>query len=77
MVALAPIERLAPLALEIADRCFVTNYDALYVALAEQIGDLLVTADQRLCDGLVSTEWAGRSQRFRDRAVLRGMNPEA
>lgn len=71
IVALEPLERLALLAFTIADNASVTIYDALYVALAEQADDVLVTADRRLCDGLKSTPWAGRAQHIRERPARR------
>lgn len=43
-----PIETLMPRAFAISVACMVTIYDGLYVALAEKLGEPLVTADQRL-----------------------------
>ena len=72
IVALAPMDGLASLAFDIADRAHVTIYDALYIALADQRDDVLVTADRRLCDGLIGTPWAGRARHLSERATLRG-----
>ncbi len=47
-------------ATDIALRCQVTVYDALYVALAVRRGIPLITADRKLCDRLrVVPEFAG------------------
>jgi predicted nucleic acid-binding protein len=46
-------------AFDIADRSQRTVYDSLYVALAVQLGGRVVTADQRLYNGLAGTQWAG------------------
>lgn len=61
IVHLVALESLATLAFEIADPCSVTIYDAFYVALAEQTDDILVTADQRLLDGLRASPWVSRA----------------
>lgn len=50
---------LAP-AFEIATRCGVTMYDALYVATAELLDVPFVTADARLVRRLSDTRWADR-----------------
>ncbi|HVY17565.1 MAG TPA: type II toxin-antitoxin system VapC family toxin [Rhodopila sp.] len=47
-IAETPIATLMPRAFEIAVARMVTVYDALYVALAEQRGVPMVTADERL-----------------------------
>lgn len=71
IVSLELMDALGPLAFEIADRGSVTIYDALYVALAEQGDDVLITADRRLCDGLARTPWAGRARHLADRTLRR------
>lgn len=71
IVTLAPMDSLGPLAFDIAERASITVYDALYVALAAQRDDVLITADSRLCDGLQQTPWAGRAQRLSEHAALR------
>jgi predicted nucleic acid-binding protein len=45
-------------AFDIADRTQRTVYDCLYLALAVQLGGRMVTADERLCNALVGTQWA-------------------
>jgi predicted nucleic acid-binding protein len=45
-------------AFDLADRTQRTVYDCLYLALAVQLGGRMVTADQRLCNGLAGTPWA-------------------
>ncbi len=55
-----PISALIVAAAEIATRCRVTVYDALYVALAVRRGAPLITADRKLCARLGETpEFAG------------------
>jgi predicted nucleic acid-binding protein len=46
-------------AFDLADRTQRTVYDCLYLALAVQLGGRMVTADQRLCNSLSGTPWAG------------------
>jgi predicted nucleic acid-binding protein len=46
-------------AFDLADRTQRTVYDCLYLALAVQLGGRMVTADQRLYNGLAGTPWAG------------------
>jgi len=45
-------------AFDLAGRTQRTVYDCLYLALALQLGGRMVTADQRLCNGLVGTPLA-------------------
>jgi len=47
-IAIAPCDPFIPSALEIADRTGRSVYDSLYLALAEQAGCRLVTADRKL-----------------------------
>jgi len=47
-VATVPLDKLVPAAMNIALRLALTVYDALYLALAEQEGAMLVTDDRRL-----------------------------
>lgn len=46
-------------AFDLADRTQRTVYDCLYLALAVQLGGRMLTADQRLFNGLAGTPWAG------------------
>lgn len=47
-LTIAPADPFIPLALEVADRTGRTVYDALYLAIAEQMDCRLVTADRKL-----------------------------
>jgi predicted nucleic acid-binding protein len=49
-----PADPFIPLALEIADRTERTVYDALYLAVAEQMGCRMVTADKKLYNSVQS-----------------------
>jgi predicted nucleic acid-binding protein len=51
-------------AFDIAHRSDRTAYDSLYVALAVQLGAMLVTADDRLVNALAGTPWAGHVMRL-------------
>lgn len=53
-VPLAPLEDLAPAALEFALRYQQSVYDGLYLALAHETRSVLVTADTRLSEALES-----------------------
>jgi len=46
-------------AFDLADRTQRTVYDSLYLTLAVQLGGRMLTADQRLCNSLAGTPWAG------------------
>ncbi len=46
-------------AFDLADRTQRTVYDSLHLALAVQLGGRLVTADQKLCNSLAGSPWAG------------------
>ena len=65
-VAVVQLDRLAAPAMTIALRLGVTIYDALYLALAEQQGAMLITDDRRLLAA------AQRDRQLRDRAVWIG-----
>ncbi|TVR97658.1 MAG: PIN domain-containing protein, partial [Rhodospirillales bacterium] len=58
--ALYPAAGLAPLAMSIARRLDHPVYDCFYLALAEQRGATMVTADRRLIARVAATEWQGR-----------------
>ena len=45
-------------ALDLADKAKRTVYDCLYLALAEQIGGVMMTADEKLANSLAATPWA-------------------
>jgi predicted nucleic acid-binding protein len=57
---------LLPAALEVACRAGRTVYDSLYVALAVQLGGVMVTADEKLVNALAGTPWAGSILRLQD-----------
>jgi predicted nucleic acid-binding protein len=57
---------LLPLAFEIACRANRTVYDSLYVALAAQLGGVMVTADDKLVNSLAGTPWAASVLRLTD-----------
>ncbi|MGI8982484.1 MAG: type II toxin-antitoxin system VapC family toxin [Pirellulaceae bacterium] len=62
-LAILPVARhsetqlLAP-ALDLADKTQRTVYDCLYLALAQQIGGVMITADQKLANALAATPLA-------------------
>lgn len=45
-------------AFDLADRTDRTVYDCLYLALAVQLGGIMVTADEKLANALAGTAWA-------------------
>jgi predicted nucleic acid-binding protein len=49
-IALVPDQALAVDALRLAGELSLSSYDALYVALAERLGEPLMTADRRLAE---------------------------
>jgi predicted nucleic acid-binding protein len=53
-------------AFDVANRCDRTAYDSLYVALAGQLGAVLVTADLHLVNALAGTPWAAQVMRLAD-----------
>jgi predicted nucleic acid-binding protein len=62
-VPLLPVIRhaeasLLGVAFDLADQTKRTVYDCLYLALAIQLGDRMVSADQELKNALASTKWA-------------------
>ena len=70
-VDVTPTERLIIAAIAIAFELHATAYDTLYLALAEQSGSALVTADRKLYDK------AKTSSRFADLVVWVGDLPSA
>jgi predicted nucleic acid-binding protein len=54
-------------AFDLADRTQRTVYDSVYLALAVQLGGRMLTADQRLCNSLAGTPWAGNIRWVGDR----------
>jgi predicted nucleic acid-binding protein len=56
-------------AFDLADRTHRTVYDCLYLALAVHLGGRMLTADQRLVNGLAGTPWAGSVCWVGDRPV--------
>jgi predicted nucleic acid-binding protein len=53
-------------AFDIANTADRTVYDSLYVSLAVQLGAVMVTADDRLVNALLGTQWAGHVMRLVD-----------
>ena len=45
-------------ALDLADKTARTVYDCLYLALAQHLGGVVMTADERLVNSLAHTPWA-------------------
>jgi predicted nucleic acid-binding protein len=45
-------------ALDLADQTQRTVYDCVYLALAKQLGGVMMTADEKLVNGLAATPWA-------------------
>jgi predicted nucleic acid-binding protein len=64
---IAPADPFIPLALEIADRTGRTVYDALYLAMAEQAGCRMVTADRKLYNALRGDRTAAHIAWIEDR----------
>lgn len=52
-----PSKPIFPLAVSIAGQCGITVYDALYVAMARIYETKMITADKKLTDALVKTEF--------------------
>ncbi|HME24131.1 MAG TPA: type II toxin-antitoxin system VapC family toxin [Acetobacteraceae bacterium] len=65
-IAVVPLDRLVSAAMTLALRLGITVYDALYLALAEQQGALLVTDDRRLLTA------AHHDRQLRDRVIWIG-----
>lgn len=57
---------LVPAAFDLADRSDRTVYDCLYLALAIELGGIMVTADERLVNALNGTPWDGSIVYLRD-----------
>lgn len=53
-------------AFDLADRAGRTVYDCLYLALAVQLGGVMVTADDKLVNGLAGTPWATNILKLQD-----------
>ena len=65
VVQLTSTRDFATRAVAIAAEASCTNYDALYVAVADTLGGTLLTADDRLIDRLKSTRWSDRVRHLR------------
>jgi predicted nucleic acid-binding protein len=61
-----PEAPLLPVAFDLADRLQRTVYDSLYLALAIQVGGVMVTADDRFVNALAATPWAAHVLRLAD-----------
>lgn len=61
-----PTEPLVPIAFDLADRSGRTVYDCLYLALAVQLGGVMVTADEKLVNALAGTPWSDNALRLQD-----------
>jgi predicted nucleic acid-binding protein len=61
-----PTRPLVPPAFDLADRTGRTVYDCLYLALAAQLGGVMVTADEKLVNSLTGTPWAASILRLQD-----------
>jgi predicted nucleic acid-binding protein len=53
-------------AFDLADRVGRTVYGCMYLALAVQLGGRMVTADERLVNGLANGPWAACAIRLQD-----------
>jgi predicted nucleic acid-binding protein len=53
-----PIRPLVPQSFDLADQNGRTVYDCLYLALAVQLGGVMVTADDKFVAALVGSPWA-------------------
>jgi predicted nucleic acid-binding protein len=61
-----PTTPLVSPAFDIADRTNRTVYDCLYLALAVQIGGVMVTGDDKLANALTGTPWAANITKLQD-----------
>ncbi len=61
-----PTTPLVAPAFDVADRTGRTVYDFLYLALAKQLGGVMVTADEKLANSLTSTPWASSVLKLQD-----------
>lgn len=59
IITFHPTRPLVPAAFDLADRTGRTVYDCLYLALAVQLGGVMVTGDDRLVNALTGSAWAG------------------
>lgn len=64
LVQLVPTRKLASSAFDIAVEVRCTQYDALYLALAELTNATLMTADLKLISKLRMSRWRGRVRSF-------------
>lgn len=53
-------------AFDIADRTNRTVYDCLYLALAVQLGGVMVTGDDKLANALTGTPWVANITKLQD-----------
>jgi predicted nucleic acid-binding protein len=53
-------------AFDLADLSGRTVYDCLFLALAVQLGGVMVTADEKLVNALVATSWAAHITKLKD-----------
>ena len=61
-----PTSPLVTPAFDIVDRTGRTVYDCLYLALAAKLSGVMVTADEKLANGLVGTLWASSILKLKD-----------
>ena len=66
LVTFHPTRPLVPPAFDLADRTGRTVYDCLYLALAIQLGGVMVTADDKLVNSLAGTPWVSSVLRLAD-----------
>jgi predicted nucleic acid-binding protein len=66
IITFHPTRPLVRPAFDLADRTGRTVYDCLYLALAVQLGGVMVTADDKLVNSLTGTPWAGSLLRLAD-----------
>jgi predicted nucleic acid-binding protein len=66
IISFHPTPPLVTPAFDFADRTGRTVYDCLYLALAVQLGGVMVTADDKLANSLAGTPWAGSILRLVD-----------
>jgi predicted nucleic acid-binding protein len=66
IVTYHPTGPLVGRAFDLADQSGRTVYDCLYLALAVQLGGVMVTGDEKLVNALAGTPWAGSVLRLAD-----------
>jgi predicted nucleic acid-binding protein len=66
LISFQPKRPLVAPAFDLADRTGRTVYDCLYLALAVQLGGVMVTADEKLVNSLAGTPWAASVMRLQD-----------